>query len=728
LQSLAGFTLSLLILAGCGGGGGSGGGGVTPTPSTPVARFAYLANSGDDTISVFIANNTSGQLTHHGYALTGDGPNALTIDPSGQFAYTTNTNSTDISLFHINSLSGELTAADCNGATGNLDNCATGGTPVFLAFGSSGRYAYVANQTTNTITVHEKDTVAGSLGDAASVQPPIELGLSGGLVPSKIRIHPSGDFLYVVQSGSNDLGIYDISNSNGTLSEKTGNSPVSSGGNSPVDMVITSDGQYAYVANSTSGHIGVFNIDANGLLAAIGSPVATGLTPQALALDSTEQWLYLLNREAAGSVSVFEIQSDGSLTQINCSGASLTCAVGSLPESITLDTTSQFLSVTNGADNTVSTFSIDQTSGELSDAGTLSARATPGALTYLSDPAEVVTTPRFAYAANYDSFNLSAYSINASNGVLTSLGTPTAAAGRPTAVTTDLTGNFLYATNDVTDNVSVFSINSGSGALTEISGSPFSTEILEVGPLSISIDPSGRFAYVANSTDTLSAFDIDSTTGALSLMTGSPFTAGDNPSAVTIDPTGRFVYNTNIVSDDVTAFSIDTTTGALAPIGTYTAGDGPSSVVVDPSGRFVYVTNNGFPSFNVSAYSINPLTGALTDVPGSPFSAGNAPISVTVDPLGKFVYVANRSTQNVTPYTINQNTGALTAGTNVATELNPQAITIDPSGQNVYVANADSNSISGYSVDATSGELTSIGASVASGSFPQSIVTTATVQ
>ena len=102
-------------------------------------------------------------------------------------------------------------------------------------------------------------------------------------------------------------------------------------------------------------------------------------------------------------------------------------------------------------------------------------------------------------------------------------------------------------------------------------------------------------------------------------------------------------------------------------------------------------------------------------------------IIVAVDPYGEFVYVANRSTQNVTPYTINQTTGALTAGTTVAAELNPQAITVDPSGRYVYVANGDSNSVSGYTIDSGTGALSTNG-SVATGLFPRSIVTTGVIQ
>ncbi|MCU7810074.1 MAG: beta-propeller fold lactonase family protein, partial [Candidatus Thiodiazotropha sp. (ex Notomyrtea botanica)] len=418
--------------------------------------------------------------------------------------------------------------------------------------------------------------------------------------------------------------------------------------------------------------------------------------------------------------------------QINCSGATQNCPLGNMPESIAVDITGQFISITNSGDNSIDVFSIDQTSGELTDTHTLSARSIPSAVAYLSDPVEATITPRFAYVANFDGFSLSSYLIDASNGNFSGIGTPIATAGKPTAVTTDLSGSFLYATNDVTDNVSVFAVNSGSGALTEISGSPFPIESNptgpEFGPISISIDPSGRFAYVANSSDTLSAYSIDNSTGALTLLAGSPFATGDIPSSVIVDPTGRFLYNANLNTDDISAFTINSTTGELTLTGTFAAGDAPNSIVVDPSGRFVYVANNGFLSFNVSAYTIDPLTGTLSSVPGSPFSAGNAPISITVDPLGEFVYVANRSTQNVTPYTINQNTGALTVGTNVATELNPQAITVDPSGRYVYVTNGDSSSVSGYTINATTGALTSTGLTATTGLFPRAIVTTGVVQ
>ncbi len=720
------FSAGLLtLLAGCGGGGGGGGGTPTPTPTSTVARFAFVANAGDDTLSAFIADNTTGALRHHGYVPTGSGPTGVVVDPSGAFVYTLNETSTDIGLFQLDSLAGTLSEANCDTVTPST-TCSTGGTPVSMVFEPNGRFAYVANQGTNTLTAHAKDSSTGALSDIAT-QPAIDVTAHNGDTPVRLRVHPDGGFLYVAYDASDNVGVYAISASDGTLTHVTG-SPVDSGGTGAADVAITPDGQYAYVAN-LSGEIGVFTIDATGLLVANGSPLLPGgvTSAYALAIDSSGSRLYMLSQEVSGSVTLFDIQSDGTLVQRDC-GSAQTCPTGGVPESIAIDPTGQFLSVTNGGDNTISTFAIDQTTGKLSALRGLAARDTPSALAYTSDTAEVTVTPRFAYVANYTGASLSAFSINSGSGRLTAIGTTVATSGKPTSVNINPAGSRVYATNEVTDDVSVYNINSSTGALTQLSGSPFSLEAPETGPQSIVIDPSGRFAYVANSTDSISAFSVNASTGALTLLTNAPYVTGDNPGSVTIDPTGRFLYTANINSDDVTAFRIDHETGELTLIGTVAAENTPNSIAADPTGRFIYAANVGIGAYNVSAYSIDASSGALSEITGSPFAAGSAPFSLSVDPLGEFVYVANQSSRTVTPYTINQTTGALTAGTDVATESNPQSITVDPSGQYVYVANYGSNSVSGYSINASSGALTTTGSSVATGTDPRSIVATGVVQ
>jgi 6-phosphogluconolactonase (cycloisomerase 2 family) len=155
------------------------------------------------------------------------------------------------------------------------------------------------------------------------------------------------------------------------------------------------------------------------------------------------------------------------------------------------------------------------------------------------------------------------------------------------------------------------------------------------------------------------------------------------------------------------------TTGALTQIpgSPFPAGQNSHSVVVDPTDQFAYVANHD--SNDVSAYTINASNGALTPIRGSPFGAGTGPHAITVDPTGKFVYVANEESNDVSAYTINAANGGLTSisGSPFLAGTAPHSVTIDPIGPFVYVANHDSNSVSAYIINTKSGALDPISGS-----------------
>ena len=100
-----------------------------------------------------------------------------------------------------------------------------------------------------------------------------------------------------------------------------------------------------------------------------------------------------------------------------------------------------------------------------------------------------------------------------------------------------------------------------------IHGHDGSSSTPATGPVSVAVEPHGKFVYVANSfSNNISAYTIDGTKGDLNLVTASPFTAGTNPSSITVDPTGKFTYVANSYSSNVSAYTIDTTTGALTEV------------------------------------------------------------------------------------------------------------------------------------------------------------------
>jgi DNA-binding beta-propeller fold protein YncE len=130
---------------------------------------------------------------------------------------------------------------------------------------------------------------------------------------------------------------------------------------------------------------------------------------------------------------------------------------------------------------------------------------------------------------------------------------------------------------------------------------------------------------------------VDQLTG--KLTGGAPSsTAGLNPIALAISPGTQFLYVVNEGDGTVSGFFIDPTSGLLSPIAgsPFIVGSAPDALAADANGKFLYVANSG--SNNISAFTIDASTGALTAVAGSPFAMTGGPLFVAVDPTGSFVY------------------------------------------------------------------------------------------
>jgi 6-phosphogluconolactonase (cycloisomerase 2 family) len=317
--------------------------------------------------------------------------------------------------------------------------------------------------------------------------------------------------------------------------------------------------------------------------------------------------------------------------------------------------------------------------------------------------------------------------------------TTTPGAVDPQAIAVNPAGNFAYVASQgciggVVGYVSMYTINPTTGALAPI-GPPVSTN--DVGSDSVTIDPLGKFAYVANEgayvTDgSVSAYTIDPTTGALTSTSGG--INGDNPAfccftAVAVHPSDKFAYVANGDSSprSVSMYTINGDNGALTYFGTVVAEGFPASVVVHPSGQFVYVaseTDSGTPGpGSVSMYAINATTGALTSL--GTIATGTmidqlSSNGIAVDPTGAFAYVTNSGSNNVSMYTINTTTGVLTSVGLIDAGTTPLSVAVDPSGKFAYVTNFNSNNVSMYTINAATGALTSIG-TIAAGTNPTSI-------
>ncbi|HMG36464.1 MAG TPA: beta-propeller fold lactonase family protein [Blastocatellia bacterium] len=192
----------------------------------------------------------------------------------------------------------------------------------------------------------------------------------------------------------------------------------------------------------------------------------------------------------------------------------------------------------------------------------------------------------------------------------------------------------------------------------------------------------------------------------------------------------NFVYvNTNTPLNTVAAFSV-ASNGALSPIAGspfITGGTGNNvglfaanrSAVCMVANR-LYVANDG--SNNVTGFDINPFTGFLTIIPGSPFATGGIAsgygMSLDCTPSGQFLIAANGNSSSITVFSIAAN-GALTpiAGSPFPASNKPNGSKVSPNGKFLYVTE-DTNLIEAFNI-AASGALTPVpGSPFSGGSFP----------
>src|SRR5260370_4662799 len=124
------------------------------------------------------------------------------------------------------------------------------------------------------------------------------------------------------------------------------------------------------------------------------------------------------------------------------------------------------------------------------------------------------------------------------------------------------------------------------------------------------------------------AYREDPNSGVLTQISGSPYSVGEGARSLVIHPSGKFLYVANpgqggTAENDISMFTIasdGTLTEATTRTSVAPAASVPQLLVMDSARAFLYVMNTG--SDNISVFSIDSGSGALTQGTGSPFCLG----------------------------------------------------------------------------------------------------------
>jgi len=332
-----------------------------------------------------------------------------------------------------------------------------------------------------------------------------------------------------------------------------------------------------------------------------------------------------------------------------------------------------------------------------------------------NDTSVTLSCAEYSYVTNAADNTLSSYSVDATTGALAIIGTPIATGASPYAIVGTSDKRFVFVTNHGGNGVSAFTFDPITDALTDVPGSPFAAG---TDPQAMALYGSS-YLYVANAgSDNVSGYVIDPNTGALAGLVTTA--TGKNPTSIAVHHYGNIYVANHGGSNDISEFYAD---GIEVPGSPFPAGGNPLSLALGAADQFLYTANPDATNPSISGFRIDPTTWALSPLSGSPFPL---PVShyIATDQTGTYLYVTSGA--SIVGYAINYDTGALTAlpGFPVAAGVNAYSITIDPTNQFLYVANDGAANVSGFRLDASTGALTPMsGAAFPAGTQPEFIAT-----
>ncbi len=545
----------------------------------------------------------------------GERTRSVSVHPSGHFLYAVNGYSNSLSAYRINATTGALDELPNSpysaGESGDIDYKlygmedvpeGAGGIPYSVAIDPQGQFLFVANWAGASVSVFRVEVKSGHL--RAVPGSPFFTGFN----PYRVAVHPKGGFIYITQYSGSEIAVHAVDETNGQLNPVPG-SPFSTGGRGPVAVNFSADGQQLYVPNYESNDITRFDVNAQNGTLQLREVVKTRSGPWYLALtdgDSVENEkpTEVLLVQGVEGISRLEPAS-GKMSRVSAAGQ-----VVDRIEQVML-AGGQFVYTLNRAQATLSTYRWDQDTGQLQlvDGGVVATGKQPSEL--LAD-----VNGWYLYVTNAGDNTLSIYYLNPQTGLPTRAHKrlPIATGKRPVAVTLDAAARYAYVLNADADNVSVYSyLNSVTPLMFDArnAGSPFATGN---DPTAIVVEPTGRFAYVANAgSNNLSAYRIHHQTGTLSALPGSPFAADKRPVSLAAHPNGRWLFVANQGSNGIATYRIERELGALKRMGEVSlpaAAPKARQLHLDIAGSVLYLLSSD--GLRLLRYSVDAASGQLT--------------------------------------------------------------------------------------------------------------------
>jgi fibronectin-binding autotransporter adhesin len=332
-------------------------------------------------------------------------------------------------------------------------------------------------------------------------------------------------------------------------------------------------GVLLYVPNFTSGTVSVYTTNVDGTLTSAGT-IIVGTSPIVVAMRADQAFAYVANSSAAAGGNSLMVIDTATQTVVQTVATTRPFGVVVSPDSRTVY-------ASNLSANTISVFTADVLTGQLTFARTISTNVNSG-----SNPRSLAISPdgtRLYVAMQSSGADLGrVFVIDTSTDAVLATILPSGAGPQLVGMAASPDGSRAYATDF--DNSALMVIDTSSNTL-------LTTVTVGAGPQGVAVSPDSSRVYVAVTTGN----GVRIVNAATNTTIGATIATGPGPTGVAVAPDSMTVYVGNRGgADTVSMLTVDTNTGSLISRGTIGSGVDPTSPGVCRSGNTLLASGATF--------------------------------------------------------------------------------------------------------------------------------------
>lgn len=184
---------------------------------SPDGRFALVPDLGLDGFVIYRVDADAPAITRHGFAASvpGGGPRHMRFSPDGRFIYLLNELSLSVTTYAWDAAAGTARALATVAALSEEAKAAEAfNSAAEILVHPSGRFVYSSNRGHDSVTVYRADPATAAL-EVVQVQP------VRGAFPRNINLDPTGGWLLAAGADSNTISVHKIHEETGRLTYQT---------------------------------------------------------------------------------------------------------------------------------------------------------------------------------------------------------------------------------------------------------------------------------------------------------------------------------------------------------------------------------------------------------------------------------------------------------------------------------------------------------------------------